>query len=94
MYVNDPNELAELPEVKREVILEEPRDYHEFFWDDTRNPNFGKSADSHWGIQTQVCRFNGKGEHTVMAKDCPHFEIEDEEGSKIQDGWTVQWKNT
>lgn len=94
MYVNDPNELAELPARITDVELEEPRDYHEFFWDDTRNPNYGRGADNHWGIHTQVCRFNERGEHIGMAQDCPHFDIADEEGKKIQEGWTVQWQNT
>lgn len=90
MYVNAPSELAELPQVKHEIEFEEPRDYHEFFYDDARNPNYGKHADSHWGIHTQVCRFNERGEHVSMAKDCPHFDIADEEGPQIQKGWTVQ----
>jgi hypothetical protein len=91
--VNDPNELALLPEVISEVELGEPRDYHEFFWDDTRDPNFGRSVDYHLGIHTQVCRFNGRGEHIVMAKDCPHFVESDEEGKKVIPNWTAQMMN-
>lgn len=90
--MNDPNDLAQLPTVKQDIELEEPRDYHEFFWDDARNPNYGKSPDSHWGIHTQVCRFNERGEHVVIARDCPHYDQSNEEGPQIQKGWTAQVK--
>lgn len=89
MYVNDPNELATLPEVKREVAFEEPRDYHEFFFDDRPKPG-SKFAEDHWGIHSQVCRFDSEGNHVAMAHDCPHFDLEDEQGRRIQKGWTVQ----
>ena len=102
MYVNDPSQLAQLPEVKKEVEFEEPRDYHEFFGDDQakpfylpprptvrseRLPNFGEEPAR---IHTQVCRFNERGEHVSMAKDCPHFDGDDEMGKKIVQGWTAQ----
>ena len=93
MYVNEPSELALLPELKEEIDFEEPRDYHEFFWDDQPGDP-GKYAAWHRGIHTQVCRFDPEGNHVTMARDCPHFELEDEEGKRIQEGWTVQWQNT
>lgn len=92
-YVNDPSEKALLPTilVPEEDLLEEPRDYHEFFGDDLPaqivEPKF---AGSPYQPYTQVCRFNEDGEHTAMAYNCPHFDMEDETGRRIVDGWTVQ----
>ncbi len=88
MYVNDPNELTLRPKLLVEVADEEPRDYHEFFWDEAvqRGRHLSPERQPH----TQVCRFDGAGEHVTMAKDCPHFEMEDEMGRRIATGWTVQ----
>lgn len=90
MYVSDPHELAYLPEVKQEIEFAEPRDYHEFFYDDQQGLNLGTTTGDHLGIHTQICRFDSEGNHVYMAKDCPHFNIEDEMGKTIQQGWTVQ----
>jgi hypothetical protein len=89
VYVNDPSDLALLPEVKQDIILEEPRDYHEFFYDD-QPPHSRRFSEDHRGIYTQICRFDQEGNHVTMAKDCPHFVQSDEEGQKIQKGWTAQ----
>lgn len=94
MYLQDPHDKALLPELESaslEDLLEEPRDYHEFFWDDTPLDS-GRQIGYHHPIHAQVCRFNGRGEHIVMARNCPHFEMEDQEGKTIQKGWTAQSK--
>lgn len=31
-----------------------------------------------------ICRFDERGKHVQMAKHCPHFELEDEEGIRIR----------
>lgn len=93
MYLTDPFDhmLPPVLENSDELDLEEgPRDYHEFFWDEAvergqyipRAP--GKT------LHTEICRFNSSGEHTTMARNCPHFDLEDEEGKRIRQGWTVQ----
>jgi hypothetical protein len=87
-YVNDPSELALLPELVSDIPVEEPRDYHEFFWDEAVER--GRYASGYERAYTQVCRFDDNGEHITMAKDCPHFELEDETGKMIREGWTVQ----
>jgi hypothetical protein len=90
MFVNDPSELALLPEVEEDGLYAEPaRDYHEFFNDDRPMPGQRHTG---WNppIQTQICRFNQYNEHTTMAEDCPHFNPSDEEGRIIRKGWTVQ----
>lgn len=89
-YVNDPSELALLPEMEEDLQLEEPRDYHEFFHDDLQGLNMSPTVGWQRGINTQVCRFNSSGEHIAMAEDCPHFDMEDELGKRIRPGWTVQ----
>lgn len=91
MYVNDPSEKALLPEIFKpaEDILEEPRHYSEFFYDDQPEPGMRMAGYSH-GLHTQICRFDQEGNHVTMAKDCTHFDQADEEGPKIQKGWTAQ----
>lgn len=89
MYVNDPHEKAALPEVVSDLEFEEARDYHEFFYDDLPQPG-GKYTGYHWGFHTDICRFDEQGRHTQMADNCPHFDLEDEEGKRILPGWTVQ----
>jgi hypothetical protein len=89
-YVNDPFELTLEPTLEdKGMEFEEPRDYHEFFHDDRPAPG-SYFASREYGIQTQVCRFDSSGDHVTMAKDCPHFNAEDEEGKVIRKGWTVQ----
>lgn len=89
-YVNDPSELALLPELENtDLDLDEPEDYHDKFWEEYQ-PS-GRPVGYQPLIHTQVCRFNPKtGEHTQMAKDCPHFDTEDQEGQRINPSWTVQ----
>jgi hypothetical protein len=71
-----------------EDLLEEPRDPRESFWDEVKDE--GRYVGQKHRLYTQVCRFNQKGLHTVMAKNCPHFKGEDETGRSVRDGWTVQ----
>lgn len=90
-YVNDPSEKALLPTilVPEEELLAEPRDYHEFFYDDL--PKYDpKFAGSPYQPYTQVCVFDEEGNHTSMAHNCPHYDMEDETGRKIRGSWTVQ----
>lgn len=88
MFVNDPSELALPPKQISVVELEEPRDYHEFFWEEAieRGRYTGRPDRGY----TQVCRLDSHGEHVTMARDCPHFDLEDEMGRRINPGWTVQ----
>lgn len=88
-YINDPSELAMSPALISDIEIEEPRDYHDYFWDDQQLGS-AKYADNSYGIHVQRCVFDDSGDHLYMAKDCPHFELEDEEGPRIQQGWTVQ----
>jgi len=41
-------------------------------------------------LATDICRFDERGQHVQMAKNCPHYAQQDEEGPRIQQGWTVQ----
>jgi hypothetical protein len=88
MYIGDPTELMLPPKLVQDIDLSEPRDYHEFFWDEAvqRGQYAGPAGRAH----TQVCRFDDQGDHVTMAKDCPHYEVEDEMGKHIPRGWTVQ----
>lgn len=89
-YVNDPVELTLLPQTFDDVTEEEPRDYHEFFRDDVP-PESGKYVGLPEMLYTEVtCKFNHRGEHIYMSENCPHFNMEDEEGRRIREGWTVQ----
>lgn len=92
MYGYDPYQLMEPPALAEveEDLFEEPRDYHEFFWDEAieRGSNYVSGFSQR--LHTQVCRFDKKGEHVIMARNCPHFEVEDEEGKRIRKGWTCQ----
>jgi len=92
-YVNDPSELALLPEKISVVEEEEPRDYHEFFYDDIPAEG-GRYAGSPEMLYTEVtCHFNELGEHIYMSPKCPHFDMEDEEGRRVNPSWTVQSGN-
>lgn len=89
-YVNDPVELAYPPVLEdKNIESEEPRDYHEFFYDDLPY-SFSRSVDHETGIHTDVCRFDDSGNHVLISGKCPHFDIEDEEGKIVKPGWTVQ----
>lgn len=88
-YVDDPYALARQPElISDESLFREPRDYHEFFWDDQQMQET-RYAESDMGIHTDICVFRD-GHHVYMADGCPHFEPEDEQGRIIRQGWTVQ----
>lgn len=89
-YINDPFELAVPPKLQDSEIdfEEEPRDYHDFFYDDIHiSPD---NTLYHSGIYTEACRFDEVGEHTYIAKNCPHFDAANEEGPRIRQGWTIQ----
>lgn len=88
-YINDPYELMLEPQLISEIEFEEPRDYHEFFYDDLPEPG-SKYTEWHRGIHSSICVFDEHGQHVYMSDDCPHFESEDEEGKRIKQGWTVQ----
>lgn len=89
MYVSDPFDKIFPPHlIDNPIEDDEPRDYHDFFWDDiTQGSNHIQG--SRRTLHTQVCKFVD-GVHTQMARDCPHFNMEDEEGRLIQKGWTAQ----
>lgn len=91
MYLHDPVALVQHPTLAEteEEVFEEPRDYHEFFWDEAVQRGRSISGISE-RLYTQVCKFDEDGNHTVMARNCPHFDLEDEEGKRIQRGWTAQ----
>ncbi len=87
--INDPFELAEPPSLEEsEVYEDDPADYHDRFWDDVTPGN--RHVGYEVPIYIQVCRFDLDGNHTQMAKDCPHYDATDEEGPRIVPGWTVQ----
>lgn len=89
MYVNDPFDKMIPPALEQaEELLEEPRDYHEFFWDEAIER--GRHAQRMLGAQVQICRFDSSGNHLAMAKNCPHFDSDDEQGRKVRTDWTVQ----
>lgn len=93
MYINDPFDKMIPPKLENseEIDLEEgPRDYHEFFWDEAIER--GRYIERAPGktLYTEICRFDSQGNHLTMAKNCPHFDPEDEEGRKIRTDWTVQ----
>lgn len=88
-YVYDPIALVQHPTIKQaEGLPDEPRDYHEFFWEEAIER--GRHVQGRERLYTEVCRFDENGDHTVMAKNCPHFDSEDEEGKITRPGWTVQ----
>lgn len=92
MYLNDPFDLLLEPRLEGWDEVEEdedgPPDYEEIFYTESRfRPG---TLPYHNNFATDVCRFNDSGEHTTMAKNCPHFESHDEEGPRIRQGWTVQ----
>jgi len=88
MYINDPFDKAIPPSLEEVILDDEPRDYHEYFWDEYVER--GQRVSRKQKLYTQVCRFDQNGDHITMAKDCPHFDAEDEEGRRIRPGWTVQ----
>lgn len=91
MYVNDPIELTELPVIKdAEISFEEAPDPETEFWEEAYPSLAGQEVEYHQGFYTQICRFGSDGIHIAMAKDCPHFNSVDQEGLRIQPGWTVQ----
>jgi len=89
-WLPDPFQAAQPPTVELiEEELEEPRDYHDYFWDDIRYSQ-GRDAVRDSGMHMETCRFDENGDHVTMAEHCPHFDVEDETGKRIQPGWTVQ----
>lgn len=92
MYLIDPFDKIFPPALEQapeEFLEDEPRDYHEFFWDEAVER--GHHVDPRGKtLYTEICRFDQDGNHITMAKHCPHFDPEDEEGRKIRTGWTVQ----
>lgn len=89
MYINDPFELMLKPKLASDIEYDEPRDYHDYFWDDQQMgpPRY---ADDEIGIYSDICVFDSSGDHLYMAENCPHFDAEDEEGKRIVPGWTAQ----
>ena len=87
-FVNDPWDKAIPPKGVSTIEEVATRDYHEFFWDEAvqRSLSVGKPQRAY----TQVCRFNEAGEHISFARDCPHFNQEDEMGRPVRKGWSVQ----
>lgn len=95
-YVNDPSELALLPIPESEIYEdEEPRDYHEYFHDDVPPAGYAQTGYPEFLYTEVTCHFNELGEHTYMSRNCPHFDMEDQEGRRIRKNWTVQmgWSN-
>jgi hypothetical protein len=82
-------DLAVPPTVEEiELQEEEPADPKDKFWEEVDyHPD---TVGYYQGFHTEVCRFDEQGNHTQMAKNCPHFEAADEEGPRIRQGWTVQ----
>jgi len=88
-YVNDPWDKTLPPVIEQaEDLFEEPRDYHEFFYDDLP-PSSNRELGYQHGLQSEVCRFKD-GKHITMAPNCPHFDEYDEMGRKIREGWVAQ----
>lgn len=91
MYINDPFDLTLLPKLEGEEIEEEeerPPTNEEIFYTESRfRPG---TLPYHNNFAVDVCRFDEQGHHTTMAKNCPHYESEDEEGQRVKTGWTVQ----
>jgi len=88
-WLPDPYMLAQGPTVEEEELeLEGPPTPEEIFHESIRH--YPDSVGYSRGIHTDVCRFDESGNHTQMAKNCPHYDPEDEEGPKVNPGWTVQ----
>ena len=87
-YLTDPHQLAQLPTVEQEELEDEPPTPEEIFHGSFRH--YPDSVSHSYGIHTDVCRFDEKGNHTDMAEKCPHFDEQDEEGRRVNPGWTVQ----
>lgn len=89
-WLTDPYQLAQPPTVE-EVIDEDEEalpSLEDTFHESIRH--YPDSVGHQRGIHVDVCRFDETGNHTQMAGNCPHFEAEDEQGMRIQPGWTVQ----
>lgn len=92
-WLTDPYQLAQPPSVEEDIEPEEPPGPDYYFWDEGRDSLISPDTVSHHqGIHVDTCRFDDEGNHTQMAKHCPHFNQEDEEGKRIMTGWTVQQK--
>lgn len=93
-WVNDPHELALLPELeKSDVSFEEAPDPQQEFWEEAGDSVFsGYDAAYHQEIiaHRRVCVFDYNGNHVQMSESCPHFDAVDEQGPKVSAGWTVQ----
>jgi hypothetical protein len=88
-WVEDPWEKTLPPKLAEiENLDEEPSDPKEKFWEEAVER--GSYVGPPQRLYTEVCRFGPDGEHTSMAKNCPHFEYEDEMGKNIRKGWTSQ----
>lgn len=90
MWLPDPYQLIEEPTLEGED--EEPEElpptpdeiFHQQFHHRPDDTSY------HLGFHVDVCRFDGRGNHTSIAQNCPHFDQIDEEGPRIKANWTVQ----
>jgi len=91
-WLPDPFQLAEAPSIAEpEIDVEEPPSNEEIFYGSIRH--YPDTAGSELGIHVDACRFDEDGNHVQMAKRCPHYDAEDEQGRRIAPGWTVQSRN-
>jgi hypothetical protein len=93
-WVNDPHsDLTALPVLEGQGQEEEEiPDPSSEFWDEAYKVHQGITADYHQQIiiPKRVCVFGDDGSHISMAENCPHYNTSDEEGPRINPGWTVQ----
>ena len=79
-----PPTVYQAPEEEEELTPEEIRE--EIFYSHTRYRPDTTSYQQHAAVD--ICRFQD-GQH-YGGKNCPHYDIEDEEGMKINPRWTAQ----
>jgi hypothetical protein len=90
MYLEDPWDKILAPFKLPEEQEPDPRmDPVSVFWEEAASTFAGKDVSPRERLHAQVCRFEN-GLHTQMAKDCPHFDTEDELGKITAKGWTSQ----
>jgi hypothetical protein len=85
----DPWDLALAPVHVEDDPEPEPPSLHEHFTQDLA-PSSRRNLPGGRSMAVERCRFDGLGNHTYEARDCPHARSQDEQGPIQPRGWTVQ----
>lgn len=83
-YLAEPPTIFQAPDEEEELTPEEVRE--EIFYSHVRTR--ADSTGYHQSAALDVCRFVD-GNH-FPGRRCPHYDVEDEEGMKINPAWTAQ----